>query len=294
MAKFKINIGPSIDRLDLIIKGQANGLLIGNYASGFKGYGIEFADFRPYAPDDDSSRIDWKTSARSDKLLIKEFVEDRNIDVFFMVDVSSKMMLGSTKRLKVEYVADLVASLAHTILKTGDKVGLLLFSDKVTKLIHPENGMGHFNSISHVLSDLKYYGGGCNIKTAVEKAVQVLDKGSVVFLISDFITEENIESAIGYAGHRLDFTAVVVRDPIDMNLPKGMGQIMMKDPVTGERILVQPGKIADYYAVEARSDLKKVKKSFTSANVDSFELRTNESFVNKVIEFFEWRKSRWK
>jgi uncharacterized protein (DUF58 family) len=294
MAKFKINISPSLSRLDLVIKGTTNSPFMGNYASGFKGKGFEFDGFRKYTFADDASRIDWKTSARSDRLLIKEFVEERNIDVFFVVDVSSKMMLGSTKRLKTEYVADLVASLAHTILRAGDRVGLMLFSDKVTKIVYPTNGMKHFHSLSDSLSNLSFYGGGCEIKKAMDELTRILNKGSIVFLISDFITDENLESSLKYAGQKFDLTAIVVRDPIDMELPTGIGQIMIQDPTYGEKILVTPKRIAPYYASEAKAHLRDVKKSFFKSNVDLIELSTKRPFINKLIEFFEWRKDRWK
>ena len=294
MARLKINIGPSINRLDLAIKGNTNSKFMGNYASVFKGQGLEFEDFRAFSPDDDASKIDWKTSARSDKILVKEFIEERNIDVFFLVDVSSKMMLGSVKRLKAEYVADLVASLSYVILNAGDRVGLTLFSDVIKKVVHPEIGAKHFYTISNTLSNLGYYGGDCNIKNVTDFVIRSQKKGSVVFLISDFIVEENLEKSLGFVGHKFDFVSIIVRDPIDLKLPLGIGQVMIEDPSYGEKLLVSPKSVEKEYSIEVNAQLKKIKREFARSNVDFIELNTKTSFVKGLVEFFEKRKKRWR
>ncbi len=294
MARLKISVSPSLSRLDLVIKGLTNSRYMGNYPSVFKGQGIEFADFRAYMPDDDASRIDWKTSARAGKLVVKEYIEERNLDVLFLVDVSSKMMLGSTGKLKAEYVADFVASLAHTILRAGDKVGLTLFSDKIRKIVYPDLGMKHFYFISDVLSNLDYYGGGCDIKKAVDFALDSLNNGDVVFLVSDFIFENNFENLLAIAGQKYDFIAVVVRDPLDLELPSVRGEVVVEEPVHGEKLIINPKKIAKYYSLESRDQLNKLKKDLGKAEISVLELNTKDSFIAKLLEFFSSRRRLWR
>lgn len=294
MARLKLNINPSIQRLDLVVKGLSNSKFMGNYQSVFKGQGLEFADFRTFTSADDASRIDWKTSARTVEPVVKEFVEERNIDIFFLVDVSSKMMLGSTKRLKCEYIADFVASFTHTVLRAGDSVGLALFSDKINKVVYSANGLSQAHVISDVLSNLSFYGGDSSIKTAADYAIENLREGTIVFLVSDFITEENLENVLDVVGHKFDFISVIVRDPLDLDLPVGLGQVSLQDPVYGDRVVVSPKRIAKYYSLEAKSDLRKTKKALFNLNIDVLELSTKEAFVKKVVEFFKRRGSLWR
>ena len=128
MPKLKINLNFSLSRLDLAIKGLTTTQFLGQYQSVFKGQGLEFADYRTYTQGvDDASLIDWKASRRANNLLVKEFIEERNLEVIFMVDVSSQMLAGSVQKLKAEYIAEIVAAMGYSILKAGDAVGLLLF-----------------------------------------------------------------------------------------------------------------------------------------------------------------------
>lgn len=290
MAKLKINLNPSLSRLDLVIRGLTNEKFMGNYGSMFKGLGQEFSGFRVYNPEDDASRIDWKISAKSNNLLVREYVEERGISVFFLVDVSSKMLLGSTEKLKSEFVADFVASLSKAILASGDKVGLALFSDKITKIVYPDMGMKHFFYISESLSDLLSYGGNCNMGKAIDFAVQILNKNAVLFLVSDFLNEEKVDDSLRIAGQKFDMISVIVRDPIDMSLPKGIGNITVEDPVSGERLLANPNKVSKYYSYEVKKQLSKLKRSFIKSNISVLNLNTKEPFMKKITEFMVSRR----
>lgn len=294
MARLKIDITPSLQRLDLVVKGLVNTQFMGNYASAFKGQGLEFSEYRDYTQNDDSSRIDWKASNRARRLLIKEFIEERNINVFFIVDVSSKMMLGSTSKLKVEYAAELVSSFAYTILKSGDYVGLTMFSDKITKNIRPNNGMRHFYVLSDSLSNLSYYGGGSNIRKALEYALNSIEENSLVILISDFINTEGFNEELKYAARKFDLIGIMVRDPIDLDLPEGSGQAMVEDPSTGEKMLISPEKLRKSYASEVKKEISKLDKTFRNNGADFLPLTTNKSFVEELVMFFNRRKLEWR
>lgn len=294
MAKLKIDLIPSLQRLDLIVKGSVNTRFMGNYPSAFKGQGLEFSNYRAYTPSDDVSRIDWKTSNRAQKLLVKEFIEERNLNVIFILDVSSKMMLGSISKLKCEYTAELVASFANTILKAGDSVGLTMFSDKIAKNIIPNNGMKHFHIISDSLSDLSFYGGGSNIKKVLQYAINAFDKNSLVILISDFINGNTFLDELKFAAKKFDFIGIMIRDPIDMNLPEGVGQVFVEDPVTRERMLFSPNKLKDLYSAETKREVSNLNRIFKNSGADFLFLHTNKSFVGDLITFFKKRESKWR
>jgi uncharacterized protein (DUF58 family) len=267
---------------------------MGNYASAFKGQGLEFADYRYYSPSDDANRIDWKASSRARKLLVKEFMEERNLNVVFLLDVSSKMVLGSVARLKCEYAAELVASFATTILRAGDFAGLSLFSEKVVKNVSPSNGMRHYQLISDALSDVSYYGGGSSIKMALKHAIENNEPNSLVILISDFVGEQNFLDELRLAGKKFDLIGIMIRDPIDMQLPEGSGQARLEDPSTGEVMLISPKSFRDVYAKETKREVSNLVKMFRVSGADFLPLYTNKAFVEDLIEFFQRRKMGWR
>lgn len=294
MARLKIDITPSLQRLNLITKSLVNTKYSGNYASAFKGQGLEFNGYRYYTPSDDASLIDWKSSSRTRKLLVKEFVEERNLNVHFILDVSSKMILGSAKKLKCEYAAELVASFSNLILRAGDSVSLTMFSDKIVKKVMASNGMGHFYVISDSLSNLSFYGGGSNIKGALNYAFQFFDKNSLVILISDFIGINNFLEELKYISKKFDFIGIMLRDPIDMNLPKGGGQVFVEDPITNEKMLISPNKLHRLYANETKKEVSSLKKKFRDTGADFLYLSTDKPFIEDLIIFFERRNEAWK
>ncbi len=293
-SRLKLDLASSLQRLDLVVKGLVNTKFMGNYLSAFKGSGLEFSNYRYYNENDDSSRIDWKASNRARKLLVKEFTEERNINVFFIVDVSSRMVLGSINKLKAEYAAELVASFSHTILKEGDYVGLSLFSDNLIKEIVPNNGMKHFYVLSDNLSDASFYGGGFNLKKALEHALKFFEKDSLVIIVSDFISDENFSEELMLAGKKFDLIGMMVRDPIDKNLPEGMGQALVEDPVTGERLLISPNKLKYLYEVVAKKEVLNLIKSFRDVGAEILPLYTNKSFVEDLVMLFKKRSSGWR
>lgn len=294
MARLKINLTPTLQRLDLIVKGLVNTKFMGNYASTFKGTGLEFADYRNYTPNDDASLIDWKASHRAGKTLVKEFVEERNLNVYFLVDTGSKMMLGSVSKLKCEYSAELISSLTYPILKAGDFVGLTMFSDKVRKRLFPLNGMKQFQSISDSLSNLAFYGGESNLKKALEFALKTFEQNSLVLVLSDFITNQNISEEIRLAAKKFDLICMIIRDPIDISLPSGMGQVMLENPETGGRILISPNRFSEEYYKEARKDLNHTIAIIRQAGADFVLLNTGKPYEQEIVSFFKRRKAQWR
>ncbi len=293
MVRIKIS-APSLNSLSLVVQSLTASPYIGSYSSVFKGKGLEFSGFRDYSLDDDAGRIDWKTSARLNKPVVKEYTEERNIEVIFFVDVSSKMMTGSSKRLKCEYVADMVAALSHAILKTEDRVGLVLFSNKVVKFLPPQSGMNHFFSISDALSDLDNYGGKSDFEGGLKFLLENFKKKSVVFIISDFITEQKIDDELKLLGQKYDSIAMIVRDFLDSDLPPENANVLVQDPTTGEKTVISPKEIRKYYSFESKKELRTFKNLLNKSSVSSIELSTDSYFVDKIMEFFKRRELKWR
>lgn len=295
MAKLKIGSGFSLKQLDLVVKGLVNTSFLGNYQSVFKGSGLEFADYRKYNPgNDDASRIDWKASKRVGQILIKEFVEERNVDVIFMVDVSSQMLTGSTKRLKAEYIAEFVSTLSQSILAAGDSVGFILFSNKIVKENWPKQGMSQFYSITKSLSDISNYGGYGDIDNALRYVFRKGADGSLVILVSDFVYGIESEKILKLVSKKFDLISVMVRDPRDMTLPEGGGEVILEDPYSGSTLLVDPDSIRKEYSNLVSSDIRKLKNSLKKYGADFLFLETNKPFVKEIIKFFKMRAAQWR
>ena len=295
MGRLKIDPGFSLKRLDLVLKGLSNTQYMGNYKSAFKGIGLEFADYRLYSHgNDDASLIDWKASKRVNQTLVKEFVEERNIDILFLVDVSSQMLTGSTKKLKAEYIAEFVASFSRSALEAGDSVGLVLFSNKIIKNILPGSGMKQFYSLTDSLSDTGNYGGYSDIDNAINFSFKNGKEGSLVILISDFIYGLNQSKNLKLASKKFDFISIVVRDPIDINLPKGIGEVVIEDPYSGSELLIDPNKVRKEYAKETNSNLNKIKLLMKKYGADYLLLETNKPFVKEIVKFFKKRGAEWR
>ena len=295
MAKLKIGSGFSLKRLDLVVKGLVNTSFMGNYKSVFKGTGLEFADYRKYSPgSDDASRIDWKASRRSGQVLVKEFVEERNIDVIFMVDVSSQMLTGSTKRLKAEYIAEFVSTLAQSISSAGDSVGFVLFSNKIIKEDWPKQGMTQFYSITKSLSDISNYGGYGDVDNALKYVFNKGSDGSLVILVSDFIYGLESAKILKLAAKKFDLISVMVRDPRDMTLPEGGGEVLLEDPYSGSTLLVNPDSIRKSYSKMVSSDINKVKLLLKKYGADFLFLETDKPFTKEINKFFNMRAAKWR
>lgn len=161
----------------------------------FRGKGLEFDSYRDYAPDDDASMIDWKASKRANKTLIKRYVEERDLNIIFVIDVGENMVLGSADKLKCEYAAELVSAFSHLIITSNDKVGFVLYSDDIKDYIPPRKGLNHLYFLVDILSDPSLYGGASRLDKALDFLLENLDESiNFVVFVSDFTRiNENIE-----------------------------------------------------------------------------------------------------
>src|SRR3989344_4356108 len=293
--KLNIDIVPSIRKLQIITKGLIKTKGIGSYKSVFRGKGLDFSDYRTYDRNDDASLIDWKASKRSNELLIRQYEEERDLNIFFVIDCGSGMVFGSTEKLKNEYAAEIVISLAFTILDAGDSVGLIMFNDKIVKKVYPGKGKGQFYSVVKALSDPENYGGGFSFDNVTDFILNYLKQSTVVILVSDFVgMNENSLDKFKLISTKYDTIGIMVRDPRDKTLPTDVGQIVIEDPYSSKSLLIEPNLIKEVYEEEIKKQEKWIRDSFMRNKSDFLSLTTDKSFVKPLIGLFNERALKWK
>ena len=293
--KLNIDIVPSIRKLQVVTKGLIKTKGIGSYKSVFRGKGLDFSEYRPYDDNDDASLIDWKASMRTNQILIRQYEEERDLNVFFVIDCSSGMVFGSTEKLKNEYAAEIVISLAFTILDFGDSVGLAMFNDKIIKKVYPGKGKGQFYSIVRTLSDPESYGGGFNFDNVTDFILNYLKQSTVVIIVSDFVgLNENSLDKLKLISTKYDTVGIMVRDPRDKTLPTDVGQVVIEDPYSNKSLLIEPKLIKEVYEEEIKKQEKWIKNSFATNKSDFLSLTTDKSFVKPLIGLFSERAIRWR
>jgi uncharacterized protein (DUF58 family) len=297
MKRLRVDVLSLTKKLEIVLKLMVNTQLTSRYRSVYKGKGLEFEDYRVYTPGDDATRIDWKASVRSNELLIKLFKEERNLDVYILLDTSSSMIFGSTEKLKMEYAAELAAAFAFFILEAGDKAGLIMFSDKITRMIPPSPGKKQFYIILNSLVNAELYGGGYDLQKAVNFVMKTSKERGLIVIISDFIgLKGDWQKSLKMASVRFDIIGAMVRDPRDEFMPEeDLGQFVLQNPYSDSMLLVQPKKIVEEYRNYVQREELMLNKAFLESNLDLLKLSTAEPFIKPLIEFFmRRRKFAWR
>lgn len=290
MREIKIELKPSIKKLEIYVKkGVTYSPFAGGYTAAFKGHGLEFAGFRAYTQSDDASMIEWKASLRAHELLVKELQEEKNIIAFLLFDVSNSMLFSSIEKLKCEYAAELIASFSYALIKSGNTVGLGMFTDKFVMLVPPSLSSAQYHHICMALKNPKLYGGKYDLGSVLTNLKQVsgLYKDSVVIIISDFIgfKEKWVKELDNLIGNYLPY-AIIVRDPLDYKLPRKVGEVIIADPYSSEELIIDVDKVREAYEIEAKKQLDRVKRIFRGKGIGFLELITTQSFVAPVVRFF--------
>ena len=287
-------VRPFLGKLSIVSKRLSLASIIGGYKSTFKGRGLEFDGYTVYDPSEDAERIDWKASLRAAQLLMKDYVEEREVPIFFIIDVGDSMVFGSTEKLKNEYVIEVVAALSFLALEAGDSVGYAIFANEVRNSVQVSKDKKQIYVLSKFLFDPKNYGGGMNLTNATNFALSFLKKRAIVIIVSDFIgLEENWKDALKLLSTRHDMIGIMVRDPRDFTMPDIDMRVMIRDPRTGDQMLIEPSKIKKDYEEEASAREQEIEQGFRSVNSDFLKLRTDVNFVNPIIEFFRKRGARY-
>jgi uncharacterized protein (DUF58 family) len=293
MLKPDIDPKPRISYLEIATHRLVATNFMGDYQSVFKGRGVVFESYREYGATDDAMMIDWKTSLRAGKPMVKEFAEERNLDVFFLVDGSHTMVFGSQKKLKFEYAAELVASMAFSILERGDSVGLGIFNEDMRGFLMPERGITQYRRMLRVLADPENYDGGCNFEEAVRACVHRLRPETLLILVTDAVhLEGDWELLLKIANRKFEVLIILLRDPRDDELPDS-GHVVVENPSTGQQLLIDTGAIQKDYARAAKEILEHNLATMRRGRVADIPIiMTNEDFPKHIISFFERRKRR--
>lgn len=290
MKQLKLNLKPLQVKFDLFLKGViSTDVLSGEYTSVFMGRGTDFVGYREYMPTDDASMIDWKASVRTNKLLVRVLKEERNLDVLFLFDVSNSMLCSSTDKLKCEYSAELIATLAFAMMTSNDKVGLAMLNDKIVSLMLPESGSYSFHKLSRMITNPKNYGGEFDLGKCLNFIMNdnEIRPGTLLFIVSDFLgLKKGWEDSFKALSKKFIVNAIIVRDPVDMEIPHIKGIVAIADPYSKKNILVDSQKVAQIYSQIAREQLTYIKEFLHMLNIDSLELSTTKPFLNQILSFF--------
>ena len=266
--------------------------LTGDYHSVFKGQGVEFDEVRPYVPGDDIRAIDCNVTARTGSPHVKRFSEERELTVIFLVDVSGSQIFGSGSRSKSELAAELTCLLAMTAIRNQDKIGLILFSDRILKSIPPRKGRTAVMRLVREVLAADETREGTDIAAALRFLNNVQKRKAVVFLVSDF-QDANYEKELRVTARRHDVIACPISDPCEFTLPN-VGLIELQDPESGELLLVDTASAAVRNAFHARAaqDREALMRFFKRSGMDTVALSTDRAYIDDVRALFRRRAKK--
>ncbi len=269
-------------------------LLAGRYNSAFKGRGMEFEEVRPYAVGDDVRTIDWNVSARSGEPFVKKFREERELTVIIAVDVSGSLGFGTRGQLKRELVAELAATLAYAAIRNNDKVGLMLFTDRVECFVPPRKGVRHVLRIIRELLAFEPEGSGTDLSGALEELNRAIKRRAVVFAISDYQQDpDDWSTSMKHSALRHDLIPVVVRDRRELDMPD-VGFVELEDAETGRSVFLDTSRrrVRDRFARFASELVARRDRTFRRMRLDPIEVETGDSFVEELTRYFQRRERR--
>jgi uncharacterized protein (DUF58 family) len=265
--------------------------LAGDYLSAFKGSGLEFDQIREYQIGDDVRSIDWNASAKMNKIMIKQLIEERDRTVVLAIDISFSNNFSSKKELKKELISKVAATLTLIASESKDKVGAVFFTDKIEKWIPPSRGRVHVSRILKDIFSLKPTGKKTNIKLALEFLVSLKKRNSVVFMLSDWIDDlQNYSNILKVVSCEYDFVGIRFLDNLEKEF-KDIGLIDIKDPESGQGFSLDTRKQKDLNYLLNLNYLEQ-KNIFQKFKIDLLDLTPGYSFINPMINFFKTRIKR--
>ena len=287
---FPVDLMRAVRRIEIATKKLVNEGVAGSYHSVFKGRGVEFNEVRPYQPGDDVRSIDWNVTARMGSPFVKQFVEERDLTVFLIVDISGSLDFGSRAILKRELAAEVAALLSFAALRNQDRVGAALVSDRLELFLAPRRRRSHvLRLVREILAHPSI--GGTDLDLAVGAAVRNLKQRSVLFLISDFVATP-FGAALKAAAARHDLIVVEVVDPHDLSLP-ATGPVVLRDAETGRVGVVSGRRRTRAFGKRRAAEREQLRLLTRQLGADHIELRTNRPYLPPLISFFEQRRRRF-
>jgi uncharacterized protein (DUF58 family) len=286
-----------LQRLDWKVVRRLDGLLQGDYRSLFYGYGVDFADLREYQPGDDIRYIDWNVTARMNAPYIRQYIQDREITAWFLLDLTPSMDFGSVQSLKRTVLIDFVTTLARLLTRNGNRVGAVFFGNRIERMIPARSGR---IQVLRLVNDLLRQPSMprapfTNLTPLLEGALHALKKRSLIFIVSDFISEPGWERPLNLLNRRHEVLAIRVWDPRETDLPD-VGPVIMEDAETGEQLYVdtQDPRFRRRFQEAARRREAALNETFKRAGVDVLSLSTDEDLVRAIVRFAMLRRQRWR
>ena len=289
-----------IRQIELRTNRLVNESLAGAYHSVFKGQGMNFDEVREYQPGDDVRAIDWNVTARMNHPFIKKFVEERELTLMLVVDVSGSGLFGSRAQSKRELAAEIASVLAFSAIRNNDKVGVLLFTDDVEKFIPPRKGRSHVLRVIREVLFFEPKRRGTDLVNALEFMGRVLPHKAICVVVSDFLSlaggivlPKPVQTSLRIANRRHDVVAVQITDRHELELP-ALGRLILEDAETGEVLEVNTGDRAsrDVFALRQQKQMGELARQFRASGIDSIQLRTDEAYGAALGKFFETREKR--
>lgn len=281
-----------IRRIQITTSRLVNESLAGEYHSVFKGRGMEFDEVREYQHGDDVRTIDWNVTSRAGRPFVKRYVEERELTVMLLIDASASGDFGSTDKMKAEIAAEISALLAFSAIKNNDRVGAILFTDRVEKFIPPRRGSKHVLRVIREVLFHKPERRGTSILRALEHLNFVVHKRSVVFLITDLL-DQGFEQALKVANRKHDIVIIQIVDPRETELPK-VGILEMRDAETGEIVCVDTSLqwVRDTFRENWNRNQEELTRLFKSHRMDRIIIETGKPYDVSLVRFFEERAKR--
>jgi uncharacterized protein (DUF58 family) len=281
-----------IRRIQITTLRMVTDVFAGQYHSVFKGKGIEFHEVREYLPGDDIRSIDWNVTARMGHPYVKKFVEERELTVMLLLDASSSCRFGSSGKMKNQLAAELCSVLAFSAIQNNDRVGIIIFTDRVEKFIPPRKGLSHVLRVIREALYFKPQGRGTDISSALEYLNRVTTRKTITFIISDFY-DEGFKRLLSASNKRHDIVAVTITDPREIDMPD-VGMIDLTDAETGQGLTVDTNDAAfrGRYRQDALGRIRQRKALFGSVDVDNIDIYTDKPYSSELIRFFKARERR--
>jgi uncharacterized protein (DUF58 family) len=267
-------------------------ILGGEYHSAFRGRGMEFEEVREYQPGDEIRSIDWNVTARTGQAYVKVYREERELTVVTLVDVSPSERFGSGAQQKAELAAEFSAVIAFSAIRNGDKVGTVLFTDKVEKYIPPKKGKKHVLRLLREILNYQPTSRGTDIEEALGFLAKVLRRKATVFLISDFIAAD-YQKALAAVRAKHDVIAVRTSDPREAKIPN-VGLVALEDAETGEHVVVdsRSPRVREFFRARGESERSQQDDLLRSLRIDELEITTGRPYIDELSRFFRMREKK--
>ncbi|MDP3042702.1 MAG: DUF58 domain-containing protein [Candidatus Omnitrophota bacterium] len=281
-----------IRRIQITTSRMVTDVFAGQYQSVFKGKGMEFYEVREYSPGDEIRSIDWNVTARTGHLFVKKFVEERELTVMLLLDMSASSYFGTKGQLKMQLAAKLCSLLAFSAIKNNDKVGFIAFTDRIEKFIPPRKGIRHVLRVIREALYFKPQGTGTDISVALEYLNRVTTRKAVTFVISDFFSPD-FKKMLAVANKRHDIVAVTITDPRELEFPD-MGLVKLFDPEKKRDFILDTSDkmLRQEYARKNQQRIRERESLFCSLRVDTIDVRTDIPYAQSLLKFFKSRERR--